>query len=113
MSRGSRPAFSSRLDAERYAPESYPTAAARLLHGYCTPKNLCLPRRRDAEPDPRQLEADGLICRAVRDGRGQRMDYRLTGFGRSLRPALNALAAWGKDHHHALGAEYENPVNEA
>lgn len=61
----------------------------------------------------RQLEADGLICRAVRDGRGQRMDYRLTGFGRSLRPALNALAAWGKDHHHALGAEYENPVNEA
>jgi len=54
----------------------------------------------------RQLEADGLICRETRDARGQRMDYRLTEFGRSLRPALNALASWGKTHHRALGMEY-------
>lgn len=54
----------------------------------------------------RQLEADGLIRRETRDARGQRMDYRLTEFGRSLRPALNALASWGKAHHRALGAEY-------
>lgn len=60
----------------------------------------------------RQLEADGLICRVAYDDK-QRMDYQLTGFGRSLRPALNALAAWGKDHHRALGAEYGVPVNEA
>lgn len=54
----------------------------------------------------RQLEADGLIGRTVRDAQGQRMDYRLTEFGRSLRPALNALATWGKVHHRALGVEY-------
>ncbi|MEW9625872.1 winged helix-turn-helix transcriptional regulator [Rhodanobacter geophilus] len=54
----------------------------------------------------RQLEADGLICRVTRDARGQRMDYELTAFGRSLRPALNALASWGKTHHRALGVEY-------
>lgn len=54
----------------------------------------------------RQLEADGLICRVTREARGQRMDYQLTGFGRSLRPALNALANWGKAHHRALGIEY-------
>ncbi|MBD8882287.1 MULTISPECIES: winged helix-turn-helix transcriptional regulator [Rhodanobacter] len=60
----------------------------------------------------RQLEADGLICRAARDTGRQHMAYQLTGFGRSLRPALNALAAWGKDHHHALGAEYGAPVSE-
>ncbi|WP_225562874.1 helix-turn-helix domain-containing protein [Rhodanobacter sp. DHG33] len=60
----------------------------------------------------RQLEADGLICRGVRDAHAQRVDYRLTGFGRSLRPALNALATWGKDHHRALGAEYGVPVAE-
>lgn len=56
----------------------------------------------------RQLEEDGLICRSVRDARGQRLDYRLTEFGRSLRPALNALASWGKAHHRALGVEYGN-----
>jgi len=60
----------------------------------------------------RQLEADGLICRTVRDARRQHMDYRLTEFGRSLRPALNALAAWGKVHHRVLGAEYGAPASE-
>jgi Predicted transcriptional regulators len=60
----------------------------------------------------RQLEADGLICRTMRDTRGQRVDYRLTEFGRSLRPALNVLAAWGKAHHRALGVEYGVPTSE-
>ncbi|WP_233840410.1 helix-turn-helix domain-containing protein [Dyella sp. 2HG41-7] len=54
----------------------------------------------------RQLEIDGLIRRVTLDARGQRMDYQLTEFGRSLRPALNALANWGKAHHRALGVEY-------
>ena len=60
----------------------------------------------------RQLEADGLVCRALREDRGQRMDYRLTDFGRSLRPALGALANWGKTHHGTLGVTY-GPSSEA
>lgn len=54
----------------------------------------------------RQLEVDGLICRVTLAPPGQRMEYQLTEFGRSLRPALNALASWGKAHHRALGVEY-------
>jgi len=54
----------------------------------------------------RQLEADGLICRVVRDARRQHMDYELTEFGRSLRPALNVLANWGKSHYRELDVEY-------
>lgn len=60
----------------------------------------------------RQLEADGLISRAAQDARGQRMDYRLTEFGRSLRASLDALASWGKQNHRALGAEYPVLVSE-
>jgi DNA-binding HxlR family transcriptional regulator len=50
----------------------------------------------------RQLESDGVVRRtqSVREG------YELTEFGRSLRPALNALASWGKIHHRQIGASY-------
>ncbi len=54
----------------------------------------------------RQLEADGLVRRVAQGASAQRMDYQLTDFGRSLRPALNVLASWGKAHHRALGASY-------
>ena len=54
----------------------------------------------------RQLEADGVIRRRARDAVPTRNEYELTDFGRSLRPALNALASWGKSHHRALGMSY-------
>lgn len=57
----------------------------------------------------RQLESDGLVCRVPRENRAQRMDYQLTDFGRSLRPALGALADWGKAHHARLGVDYGLP----
>lgn len=53
----------------------------------------------------RQLEADGVIRRSVRDTPAIRVEYELTPFGRTLRPALNALASWGKAHHRAMGVE--------
>jgi DNA-binding HxlR family transcriptional regulator len=53
----------------------------------------------------RQLEADGVIRRSVRDTPSIRVEYELTQFGRTLRPALNALASWGKAHHRAMGVE--------
>ena len=46
----------------------------------------------------RQLQADGLIRRIVGRSRGIPGEYELTEFGRTLRPALNALAVWGKMH---------------
>ncbi|GLQ88397.1 winged helix-turn-helix transcriptional regulator [Dyella flagellata] len=42
---------------------------------------------------PQQREVDGLICRPTSDARGH---YHLTELGRSLRPALRALANWGR-----------------
>ncbi|MEI7037212.1 helix-turn-helix domain-containing protein [Fulvimonas yonginensis] len=54
----------------------------------------------------RQLERDGVILRREREGADGGPDYVLTDFGRSLRPALNALARWGKAHHRKLGAQY-------
>ena len=46
----------------------------------------------------RQLETDGVVRRTVRGTPAIRVEYELTDFGRTLRPALNALASWGKDH---------------
>jgi DNA-binding HxlR family transcriptional regulator len=54
----------------------------------------------------RQLEADGVIRRRAQDAVPARSEYELTDFGRSLRPALNALASWGKSHHRAIGVTY-------
>lgn len=54
----------------------------------------------------RQLEADGVIRRRVQDTAPKRPEYELTDFGRTLRPALNALASWGKAHHRTMGATY-------
>lgn len=54
----------------------------------------------------RQLQADRVIRAASRGGAVTASGYQLTEFGRTLRPALNALAAWGKAHHQAIGASY-------
>jgi len=53
----------------------------------------------------RQLEATGLIARI---SRGDGLAYELTDFGRTLRPALTALAAWGLRHHATLGVALES-----
>lgn len=42
----------------------------------------------------RQLEADGLITRTVYPKVPPRVDYRLTGWGQSLCPALEGLLQW-------------------
>lgn len=54
----------------------------------------------------RQLEADGVIRRIIRESLQTAGGYQLTEFGRTLRPALNALANWGKTHHQSIGARY-------
>lgn len=54
----------------------------------------------------RQLEADGVIRREAQDDAGAGRPYMLTDFGRTLRPALNALAKWGKAHYREIGVEF-------
>ena len=46
----------------------------------------------------KSLEAHGLIERSVYCTHPLRAEYRLTAAGRSLRPVLEALVAWGLDH---------------
>ncbi|MFN8924429.1 MAG: winged helix-turn-helix transcriptional regulator [Rhodospirillales bacterium] len=46
----------------------------------------------------RELEADGIIHREVFAVVPPRVDYSLTGTGRSLIPILEAMAAWGEAH---------------
>jgi DNA-binding HxlR family transcriptional regulator len=47
----------------------------------------------------RDLEADGIVARReFYDGAVLATDYGFTDYGRTLIPALNALAAWGVKH---------------
>ncbi|BDU19039.1 helix-turn-helix domain-containing protein [Dyella sp. GSA-30] len=49
-----------------------------------------------------QLHRDGMVERG--DAGGDAMGYTLTTLGGTLRPALNALAQWGKEHG-AMGSQ--------
>ena len=44
----------------------------------------------------RQMEASGLLTRTVYAEFPPRVEYTLTDLGRSLRPVLAAMEAWGK-----------------
>jgi DNA-binding HxlR family transcriptional regulator len=50
----------------------------------------------------RALESNRLISR-TRVPDDQTEAYELTGFGRTLKPSLTALANWGQKHHVELG----------
>lgn len=46
----------------------------------------------------KELEEDGLISRTVHTNKPPlKVDYELTGFGKTLIPLLNALAQWGEE----------------
>ena len=50
----------------------------------------------------RDLEADGIVARReFHDGAVLATEYGFTEYGRTLVPALNALADWGPKHHNA------------
>ena len=64
----------------------------------------------------RQMETDGLIHRQVYAQVPPKVEYSLTPLGRSLRPVLLALAAWGREHGEQIDHETvlcdANEVNE-
>lgn len=49
------------------------------------------------------LESDGLISRHLYPEIPPRVEYSLTGLGRSLMPHINALIAWALDNHDKIG----------
>ena len=46
----------------------------------------------------RRLERDGLISRSASQGAVLSVEYALTEHGRSVRPVLDAMIAWGHQH---------------
>ena len=46
----------------------------------------------------RQLEASGIVERRIVHGPIPGMEYRLTDYGRTLRPILTDLSKWGETH---------------
>ena len=45
----------------------------------------------------RQLEADGIVVRTVHDQVPHKVEYRLSAWGQSLCPALDALLKWAEE----------------
>ena len=52
----------------------------------------------------RGLERDGLVTRTVTPTVPLRVDYALTGLGRSLWGPVGALGAWARQHHPEIEA---------
>lgn len=46
----------------------------------------------------RELEADGIVLRTVYPEIPPRVEYRLTEFGRTVFPVLDAISAWGRQY---------------
>ena len=46
----------------------------------------------------RQLESEDIVIRRAYGDKVIQTEYRLSAYGETLRPALNALAAWGAVH---------------
>ncbi|MFI2233398.1 winged helix-turn-helix transcriptional regulator [Nocardia testacea] len=57
----------------------------------------------------RELEEDGLIDRTVYPEVPPRVEYRLTGLGRSLNTALEPLGEWGRERIARVGAARVHP----
>ena len=53
----------------------------------------------------RELEGDNLLDRTVYPVVPPKVEYSLTGFGRSLKPILSAMYDWGEEYMHRNGME--------
>jgi DNA-binding HxlR family transcriptional regulator len=46
----------------------------------------------------RNLEQEGLICRTEVAGAPLRVEYKISAYGESVRPLLEAIRLWGRAH---------------
>ncbi|UOQ83418.1 winged helix-turn-helix transcriptional regulator [Gracilibacillus salinarum] len=53
----------------------------------------------------RELEADGVVKRTVYNQVPPKVEYGLTEYGDSLRPAMQMLCSWGEQHIEKTEAE--------
>ena len=58
----------------------------------------------------REMEEDGLVTRTIYPVVPPRVEYALTDFGRSVRPVLEAMYAWGGEYLHRHGLEINCPM---
>lgn len=49
-----------------------------------------------------ELELNGLVKRTVLDTKPVTVEYELTEYGHSLRPIINEMATWGKQHRERI-----------
>jgi DNA-binding HxlR family transcriptional regulator len=54
--------------------------------------------RKIATEQLRELEREGVISRTAFGNRWERVEYSLTGYGRTLVPVLTLMAEWGVKH---------------
>src|ERR1700722_12141782 len=54
--------------------------------------------RKVATEQLRELEREGIISRTAFGNRWERVEYSLTGYGRTLVPVLTLMADWGIKH---------------
>jgi DNA-binding HxlR family transcriptional regulator len=54
--------------------------------------------RKVATQQLRELESEGIVCRTSFGNRWERVEYSLTGYGRTLVPVLTLMADWGLKH---------------
>lgn len=58
----------------------------------------------------RELEADGILARKSYGEVPPRVEYALTPHGQALRPVLEAMCGWGREHIRQNALEAPNPV---
>lgn len=52
-----------------------------------------------------ELEINGLITRTVMNTKPITVEYELTSYGRSLKPIIDEMALWGKNHRGKIISE--------
>ena len=61
----------------------------------------------------RQLEADGIVARKVYPQVPPKVEYRLTEWGQTLCPALDALLKWAEQKDHFNDPAEQNEQDDA
>ena len=56
-----------------------------------------------------ELVQNGIVKRTVAEDDGKAVEYELTAYGYSVKPVIDAMAAWGKQHRDHIIKEMKKP----